>query len=147
VCGEPVRVNEAVYARDGAIFCRECAAKYGAVCFHCREFYYFDSKYNEDEVEIRRCRVNLGHSVYRLYFCDRCAEEYLWSYECGVCGERVRVYYGYYVGSALMRALVSAGKCCKCYVEGLFEDYKDSRQLKLFDDVIERLKEFVRSLK
>jgi hypothetical protein len=145
-CGEAVREEEAVYTRDGVVFCQECADEYGAFCFCCEEFYYFDKEEN-DGVEIGKYKVNVGCSVYELYFCDKCAERYLASYECVDCGRVVQVYYGHYVGSDLMRVLVSSCKCYECYVKSLWEDYKEKRQLRLFDDVIDRLKEFVRSLK
>jgi len=110
-CEEPHHRDYSIVTPDGRWLCENCASKIGAICEICGQYYYFD----DEECNIQEYTINRGHWLSDVHICSRCAEKYLYSYQCHQCGRELHYTVMDFRNSERVRDMVRLEECLDCY--------------------------------
>jgi hypothetical protein len=110
-CEEPHHRDYSIVTPDGRWLCENCASKIGAICGICGQYYYFD----DEECNIQEYTINRGHWLSGVHICSRCAEKYLYSYQCHQCGRELHYTVMDFRNSERVRDMVRLEECLDCY--------------------------------
>ena len=120
-CDEPHHRDYSIVTPDGWCLCEYCASKFGAICEICGQYYYFD----DEEVNIQEYTINRGH-LSGVHICSRCAEKYLYSYQCHQCGRELHYIAIDYRISVRLRDMVRLEECLDCYCKRMRDAFDEA---------------------